>query len=192
MNKMLSTALIGATLLATTAAQATTYNFSRTVGSDGQISGYFQTDGTIGDLSRSQIVDFEIILQDNDVNGGLASVASSALNSPLYFAFEPGALFASATDLFFDFGSNGIFFTYTTSGDFWCLAGFGNGGCFVDNAEVLGYSDMTNHYAEQTGYAGVTSIASVASVPLPASLPLLVAAFGGIAVLGRRKTKKVS
>ena len=137
------------------------------------MSGYFQTDGTIGALSLSKITDFSISITDDDVNGGVTNMATPFIGSGLHLVFSATALVATTTDILFDFSSVGLFFAYTDTGDFWCVGGSGSGGCFIDNADVIGYSDTTNGYEEQTGYGGLTSIASVAAVPLPASLPLL-------------------
>ena len=194
--------LAGCALLAAPAAEAATYSFNRTVGTNGSVSGFFTTDGTIGALTTANITDFSLTIEDDGLNGGTPITASSAGGQALgLFSGEDGDLVATATDILFNFDGDASFFANMTNdflGDFWCIVGARNGGgCFFDGAEVIG--NVAAGLADpnsvvRTGYTGLTSIASVAvtPIPVPAGMTLLLTAMGGLALARRRKARAVA
>ena len=135
MNKVLS--FCAATFLAAAgAANATVYSFDRAVGT-GTAFGYFETNGTIGVLTAADIVDFSITIQDATINAGTATTASQVGGQTLDFSLVGSSLTATATDINFDFASDDIFYSYTSTGDFWCVAG-DDTGCYDRFSEVIG------------------------------------------------------
>jgi hypothetical protein len=167
-------------------AQAATYSFNRSVGT-GSVMGYFETDGTLGTLTLANFVDWSVTIQDASINGGVATTSSGAGGQGLFDDVSiTTSLTATVTDILFDFDSSDLFYTYTASNDFWCVAGSGGGsGCFNDGAESIGFTPGFGAIGQ--AYSGVQSIASVAAIPLPAALPLLLVALGGLGFAGRRR-----
>src|SRR5271157_1463107 len=83
-----------------------TYNVSRTIGI-GSVTGFIETDGTIGGLTSANIVDWTLLLNDGIFTFTLFG-PSSGNNSVV---FTQGAdVSASATQLLFNFGGsdNGV------------------------------------------------------------------------------------
>jgi hypothetical protein len=170
------------------AAQATTYNINRTVGA-GTVSGFFETDGTLGAIVQANVIDWSLTIQAADINGGAATSSTFGGGGILTF-FSLPTVVATASDLLFNFSGAGSLFTYTTSGDYWCVAG-NNGDCFNPSAETIGYSP--NPATNSNPNSGLASFASnnVSAVPLPAALPLLAAAIGALGVAGSRRKRNV-
>jgi hypothetical protein len=184
MNKTLSVLAAGL-MMAAGSAQATVYNFDRSVGA-GTVSGFFETDGTLGTLTAGNFIDWSVTIFAANVNGGVATSSTGGSGS-LFFS---SGVSATATDILFDFANSAIFYTYTLSGDFWCIAGGpgGDNGCFASPAEVIGYNDFGGGAGQIANYSGLQSIAStVAAVPLPAGLPLLAVALSGLGLAARRR-----
>jgi hypothetical protein len=173
-------------LIASVAEANITYSVNRAVGA-GSVSGFFETDGTLGILGAANFVNWSITIQASNVNGGIPT--SSVFGSGT-LSIGSGVLSATANDILFDFGGSDLFFTYTSSGDWWCVAG-SNLGCFNPNAESIGYDDNAFNAGQSTPYQGVQSIASVDSngrVPEPGMLSMIGLALAGLTVMRRRRT----
>lgn len=68
--------------LATTAQASITYNVNRTIGA-GSVTGFFETNGTIGALSTADFLDWSLTVTAPNINGGVASTSSPGLGSSL-------------------------------------------------------------------------------------------------------------
>lgn len=173
---------------ATTAQAAIIYQVDRTIGA-GTLTGYIETDGTLGAIGVGNFTEWDLTLVAPDINGGLASTIKSA-DGNIFTIVGGSVLSATSTDLLFDHdGPSALLFAYTSSGDFWCLAGGGVGdtGCFAQG-EIIGYSDTTGAAAYVEARSGMTAFASTEAAPVsaPATLGLTVAALGLLALQRRR------
>lgn len=160
------------------------YNIDRAVG-NGTVSGFIETDGTLGLLGNLNILNWEVSVFSPDVNGGVASVSNTG-----DVMFGDNALIADANDLFFDFDLDQIWGIYTDTGAWWCLAGGpgGDNGCFDSPGELIGYSDITNQEAEFASITGLTAITSgTVSVSAPTTLSLF--AFTLLILMRRKKNQ---
>jgi hypothetical protein len=105
-------------------ADSVVYPVDETVGG-GSVTGYIETDGTIGALNTGNVTDWNLLLNDGantlDLLGPLSGSANSA------FSVIGSALTATQGQLFFDFSSStpgtAIFQSpFIGSGqDYWCL-----------------------------------------------------------------------
>jgi hypothetical protein len=99
-----------------------TYNVDRAVGS-GSVTGTITTDGTIGPLSTSNVLSWELTLTAPNLQGG-PSVTISSLDQQQTFV-TPGVVTATSTDLLFDISGgsgDGAFLLQASGfGDFYCL-----------------------------------------------------------------------
>jgi len=178
-----------------------TYNVNQTVGA-GSVIGTVETDGTIGVLLSSNVIGFNLLLNDgintfDDISGG-----------PQSEGFVRGSdLSATATQLLFNFSStNGSLFLLEFDGsqgtNFWCAqTSFVAGGCSAGGLGItpsgetfdIGIHSPASHLVDPgqfTAISGTQVIAAVgpavASAPEPSTLALLAA---GMALIGFGKSK---
>jgi hypothetical protein len=159
-----------------------TYNVAQTVG-PGSVTGFIETDGTIGVLGTSNILDFNLLLSD-----GTASVDDLRSNS--VFEVIGSDLSATSTQLLFNFsGSDTGFVIFERGGfvgaNFFCAA-TASATSFCDTAPPAAEILQVTGPLLTSPMSGTQVIASAAgaSAPEPSTLGLLVA---GIALLGFRK-----
>jgi len=158
-----------------------TYSVAQTVGV-GSLTGFIQTDGTTGVLSTSNILDFDLLLND-----GTAIV--NDLHSNSVFEVIGSDLSATPTQLLFNFSGSDVGFLIFEKGgfigsNFWCSV-TASAGSFCDTPPIAGEEVL-----QLTGplftspLSGTQVIATAATAPEPSTLGLLVA---GIALCGFRK-----
>jgi hypothetical protein len=144
-----------------------TYDVDQTVGI-GSVTGFIETDGTIGVLGVSNILNWNLLLNDGSTTFDLLGPLSGS-NSQ--FGVSGSELSASTTEMFFDFsGAGWAMFqapTLFTGFDLWCTQGTIQCTGSTGTGEVL----ATSGGNQFTGLSGTQVIAS--SVPEPSVFSLL-------------------
>ncbi len=194
MKLLFKTAIAALALAMPISANALTYIGNRTVGlSSATLS--ITTDGTLGTLSLSNIVGWTIGLD----NGAFTLIGPNGMQNSAVRSGNGAALFATATDLSFDFGPSVrafvIFDTPDNDGNkrYYCVqtgAGcLGGGG----SDEAIDSSDSTAfQVAPRSGVVVLASVASpVGVVPEPAGWALMISGFGLAGASLRRRATKV-
>lgn len=164
------------------------YDVSRTIGL-GTVTGFIQTDGILGVLSKDNIKSWSLTLAAPNLKlaeGQLSDTITSASGN----AFLVGnAVTASPTELMFDFNANGtnyLFFT-GSSANFWCLETricIDDG---IDRAEEIGHNNLSGSVAQLENRTGTIVFASVAAVPVPAAVWLFASGLLWLAGFARWK-----
>ncbi len=171
-------------------AHAITYNVYRTIG-DGTVSGFIETDGTIGVLASSNITDWAFSLTAPNLLGGSPDAISYPGPSLVFSGVVGAATVASTTELTFDFSSSGSYFLFKGVGpdfNFWCLE---TDGCTGSVArESLGFSTVLG-FEFVASHTGIVVFANVA-IPLPSALPLFGTALAGMGFIGWRRRRKAA
>ena len=179
--------LIGAGI--SNAFASTVYSVDRSIGIGG-VSGYIETDGTIGVLGGSNIVDWQLLLDDGLSTYTLFGPGSTSANSEL--AVTGTAFSASATDLLFDFSAaNGqhVLFQNPFLGsaiNFWCLDTDAAIQSFCSDSNPDESVGVEIQNFESVDRSGVVSIGS-AAVPVPAAVWLFGSGLLGLIGMARRK-----
>ena len=184
-NRILAAASVAA-LLAAAPAAAVVYTVNvgnSTLGA----TGFIETDGTIGTIGSGNIIDWEFNLADN----GTSFTLSGASNSGKLVSGN--TLSATATSLFFDFSGSGLAaFQNPAIGsgiNFICFTG--NGICGGGSNRI---SITTNTFGDGIPQSGLVQIGTAAggAVPEPASWAMLIAGFGLVGAVARRRRTAVA
>ena len=177
-------ALSTVVLLAPASSRAVTYGVNRVIVSGG-VTGFIQTDGTLGILTGANISDWNLLLDDGLSTFSIFGPLSGNNSQVLVFGTS---LTATANDIFFDFsnvaGDIGLFQNPTTGSgiNFWCLDGANNSCAGNFSAEsVTTTSFLSSQIASRVG------IVAIATVPEPATLALFGLGLAGMAFGARRK-----
>jgi hypothetical protein len=184
--KRFLTAASAAALLAATPAAAIVYTVNvgdTTLGA----TGFVDTDGTIGTIGSGNIVDWEFNLFDNGVNFTLSGPSNSGL---LLFGSD---MSATASGLFFNFSGSGFALFQNPS------PGSGiNFICFAATTSCDGVGNgiriTTNTFGDGIPQSGLVQIGTAAggAVPEPASWAMLIAGFGLVGAVARRRRTAVA
>lgn len=166
-----------------------TYLVYQTVGA-GSVTGFIETDGTIGVLGNGNILNWNLVLNDGTAPAFDLLGPLSASNSVVGIA---GAdLTATATQLSFNFAStDGGYALFQspvlfTGSDFWCSvsADTSSSFCPPPEGETVNVSPDSNR---STSLSSAAVIGTASSLPEPSCLPFV--AFG-ITLLGWRKAAR--
>lgn len=97
------------------------YNVNRRVG-NGSVSGYIETDGTLGPISTANIVSWELTLTSPDLLGGPTDTISSTNQNQTFLSGLVTT--ATATGVFFDISGasgDGAFLMQGLPQNYWCI-----------------------------------------------------------------------
>lgn len=170
------------------AAAVVTYDVSRTIGV-GSVTGFIETDGTIGVLNTGNIINWNLT-----VNNGANTF--NLLGSNSVEQVVGSDLSATATNLLFDFsGGNGwVIFQAPTVGsgfNFWCAQGGSSFQCSDEppgGTEIVNVFPVTdNRFTDRSG-----TIAIGTAVPEPSTWAMLVLGFAGLAYVGSRQSRRTT
>jgi hypothetical protein len=190
MLKTLSTVTTALSLVVLSASvgQAATFNVSRSIGSGG-VTGTIDTDNTIGTLSKSNITNWNLLLNDGTGTFNLLGPLSGA-NSQLLI--QGNSFSATATDLLFNFDSlnrDVVLFQNPNTGsgqNFWCIKIKVCGGPDTGESVALTFANLQN-----SSRSGLTSIAtSAGSQAVPEPFTIIGTIVGGTTALRMRKKLK--
>ena len=159
---------------------STIYNIDETIGI-AQIGGTITTDGTIGDITFGNILDWDLLLDD-----GVNSVNLSSSTSFIDTGSQHGFI-STGAELSFDHsigtGSADYFLFYVSDfSTYWCLEGI-NDGC-------SGNPGTSNISIDGSGYVSSTlgiNVIGTSAVPVPAAAWLFGSGLIGLVGIARRK-----
>jgi len=187
------------TLSAATAnAASITYDVNRTIG-DGTVTGFIETDGTLGDLFATNISDWSLTLTAPDPNntGGVISDTISKSNSDSVFIVGPlntTAVTATSTQLLYDFTASAdstymLFFGATSPNLNWCLETTNCNSDGLGSMEYISYIDSSGNKVvlSSVDHTGEIVFANAAVIPVPAAVWLFGSGLIGLVGFARRK-----
>jgi hypothetical protein len=178
-----------------------TYNVDQTIGAGG-VTGDIVTDGTIGTLAQTDVVDWNLLVNDGTNTFDLTGPLSGG-NSLFDDFAKAGDLSATANQLTFNFsgvgagGENDVYFmttgaTQIASGGLQTQVCFGVTGSLgiCSGDEELIVLGGANQVTPLSGTQVIASVSTVTpSVPEPSSLAM---AFAALLVMGYRMRKPLS
>jgi PEP-CTERM motif len=160
------------------------YDVKRGVGPNGSVVGFIETDGTLGTLATSNILNWNLLLGDSSGTFFL----DGTLNSQIWV--NGTAYTATASTLDFDFfGATNAFVLiqnpFTGSGqNWWCIEAQASSCAGLGTGETVRVgTNMIEYNPEAFGPIGIART----EVPEPASIALLGAGLAGLGMARRRK-----
>lgn len=189
-NLLALAALVIAISPMTTNAASIVYDINRTIGA-GTVTGFVQTDGTLGVLSAPNITDWSLTLAAPNLFGGSPSSISFASGSTSLFGL---ATTATLSQLLFDFSDAGSFFllqSATNPFNFWCLETVNVSCTGSGPGEHMGQGSpfFVGQSATHSGPT-VLGAVSVAPVPEPEIYAMMGVGLGLLGWVGRRRKLK--
>ncbi|MCG6858015.1 MAG: VPLPA-CTERM sorting domain-containing protein [Salaquimonas sp.] len=170
-------------------AHAIVYNINRTIGG-GTITGFLETDGTLGSIDSSNFIDWSLNLNSSNLPDGGLILTSSNSTVHSYISTPTIGLQATSSELSFVFSGIDYAYFYAQHSTFpletWCLMTTGACAAYGSSTEGLNWYDGSWHGAEVASRSG-TVILGTTAVPIPAALPLLASAFGLLGFLRWRR-----
>jgi hypothetical protein len=164
------------------------YSVNRAIGA-GTVTGFIETDGTLGVLSTVNITDWSLTLSAPNLLGGSPDLIDFATQTKT--SLIGTATTATSTQLLFDFsaGSAGSdnYFLLQGSGpnNYWCLETYYSNCSSVGLGEHMGFDDVGGPVAQTVLYSGTIAFAQV--VPIPPALLLFGSGLLGLVGMARRK-----
>lgn len=193
MFKMLTLGLSAALIALGIAGPATAsliYDVNRTIGA-GTVTGFLETDGTIGALSNANLVGGEIIMSAPNI---AASPVAALFGEDLFEIFA-GSIIATETQLLFNFSNNFNSFLVSDNGGTdptlvsWCLVG-ASVTCTISTSNIEMLRDgVTETPFQQASRAGDVAIATLRRLPEPAAITLLGFGIAGLLLAARRERR---
>jgi len=166
-----------------------TYSVSQSIGAAGSVTGFITTDGSTGTLGTSDIVDWNLVL--NDGTNPTFTLTGSSNSQEEVIGSD---LTATATQLLFNYsGSDGGWFllenlTIGDFGPFVCWeASEGCSGAPAGASLAAQNGDDNIVYTTLSGEGVIGTASSVAPTPEPGSLFLLGSGLCGLAGMGWRR-----
>jgi hypothetical protein len=165
------------------------YLVNQTVGTDGGgVTGSIETDGTIGTILGTDILDWNLLVSDGSTTFGIqGGPLDPDPNSALLYA---GDITATPTELLFNFsatnGGTALFEANSVGSNnaFWCVAdttehcaGSGSGESLQTTADVIQFTSVSGNQV-------------IAANPEPSTIAFAVAGLLGIFLIRRRLAKK--
>jgi hypothetical protein len=177
--------------LAFTARADITYSINDTVGA-GTVTGSITTDGFLGTLQTSDIIDWNLVLTNG--SGTTLDLTGPSAIAPIEEVKVVGSsLTASSTNLSFDFGGAGYLLIQqnglNNGGTYFCDAGAGSP-CTADGeSDFPGLVFSANQqFVPRSGDISIGTAADLGStVPEPSSVFLLSGALLGVGLLARKR-----
>jgi hypothetical protein len=192
MKTFLAGAMAVAALLTAPAADAATYIGTRTIAGL-TVNLTFVTDGTIGELDLSSLTEFQAIITGS--YGGNVTFPTGVTE------FSGGGLIATPTTIQFDTSKTAIFSVFGIPQGYYCIVGTGyyrgcdSSGEAEEGAAVYNLNPSDTVYREVAVGPGLVTLATLdgpGAVPEPASWAMLIAGFGLVGAVARRRRTVVA
>lgn len=172
-------------LLLSASANATTYLVDRVLG-QGTITGYIETDDTVGPINFSNFVDYHLEISGPNFSSGSPGIIDMS-TSPSYLSGT--SMSATADELLFDTTGSGFIIWWTQNySHFWCIEVSSCNTGFP--SETLGYTTVSqaNTVAQpaEFAFASAAPAAAATSIPTMSAYGLALTTLGLLLVATRR------
>jgi hypothetical protein len=202
LNQTFLAVTIGGILAMAGGAQANNiYDVNESIGAGGVV-GTITTDGNVGVLGASDILNWNLTLTGNggatfNLVGGSSGVEVGNISDP----FNPNAgtpdLTADANHIYFNFSAtDGGYLGFQTlplygGQNYWSCGAFNNNFDVVQGFGVVPvlFSDPSSIYQPELGNQIIASVETVSAPDLAGTMPLLGLGLGALAAFGRRFRK---